>query len=435
MSLLKRVASVCTPDRVRVYPPVVAGLFFAIWAASYAVMRKSAILDGFGRFLGNDFMAFYTGVRLWMAGRADVLYDFEVQQAFQVEQAGQPIDFVIPFISPPNALWVYAPFAQGSYLSGLLLWWAVHIAGAVGAAWLVRRDVSPGLAAHLTVGQQAAVCLCFMPTLMWLSFGQATGLVLLIWAGSLALLARGRDFSSGLVLALLAFKPQLALGPALVMAGGRRWAALAGGALGLGVWGGLTAWQLGPQLEVWIARGPKIAELLRADEYARWGVHSLYGFFNLLVGPLSPGLASALTGLGSLTLIGAGLWAWRGAVWAPQTADWRARAAVTLVLGSLSGLHLFVYDAMLWLIPLWLVLPDVSARRPADSPTPYLDGGPVLAWTGLVFWTTFLSGPLVQGQWAVMDAVGLPQVALQPSTLCVLGWCHAVWPRRDDMHP
>jgi hypothetical protein len=423
---LAKVAAVCTPDRVRVYPPIVMGLFFAMWIGSYVAMRKTATLDAWGRFLGNDFMAFYTGARLWADGRLVELYDFEAQAAFQASQAGEPIDFVVPFISPPNALLVYAPFAQGSYLVGVLLWWLVGVASVIGACWALRR-VAP-LDDKLSARQMAAVCVCTMPTLMWLSFGQATGLVMLIWSLSLLLLVRGRDLSAGFVLAMLAFKPQLALGPALIMIAARRWRALAGGVLGLGAWGALSWWLFAPQLSQWFGKTGEIAGLLAADEYARWGVHSFYGFFHLLVGPLSATLANVLSAAASVAAVGCCVRLWWGVRWEPSGGVWRLRAAITLALGSLSGLHLFVYDAMLWLIPLLLVLPELEPSEEAASP--YMDGGELVAWTGLLFWALFLSGPLVQAQWAAMQAVGLPALAVQPSTLLLVGW---VWSCRRQL--
>jgi hypothetical protein len=117
VSLLERIARLCEPGRVRVYPRAVFAMFFALWIGSYALMRESAIVDGWGRFLGNDFMAFYTGAKLWMAGAPD-LYDLDAQTSYQIAMAGRELGSVIPFISPPPALWLYLPFAQGGSHGG-----------------------------------------------------------------------------------------------------------------------------------------------------------------------------------------------------------------------------------------------------------------------------------------------------------------------------
>jgi hypothetical protein len=268
VTLLERIARLCEPGRVRVYPRAVFAMFFALWIGSYALMRESAIVDGWGRFLGNDFMAFYTGAKLWMAGAPD-LYDLDAQTSYQIAMAGRELGSVIPFISPPPALWLYLPFAQGGYLGGLLAWWALQLCSAITAAALLRRFI-PNLATRLSPAQMAAVCLCTMPTLLWLSYAQATGLVLLIWASALVLLVRGRDTAAGVTLALLAFKPQLALGPALLMLGGRRWRALAAGALTLALIGAASLWMFGPTNAAWLAHGPEFAQMLGAQGYARW---------------------------------------------------------------------------------------------------------------------------------------------------------------------
>jgi hypothetical protein len=130
-----------------------------------------------------------------------------------------------------------------------------------------------------------------------------------------------------------------------------------------------------------------------------------------------------MTGLTTLGLLGtiAALW-WR-APWRPDSAAWRARSAITLALASLAGLHLFLYDAVLWLIPLMLVLPDLESR---DPESPYLDGGPIVAWSGMLFWATFMDWQLITAQLGVMGLLGLPPCALQPTTPLVLGWCWAV---------
>ena len=88
-------------------------------------------LDSQGAFIGNDFVAFYTGASLWKNGQSQYLYDLKTQQAFQHSLVSHLPDSPVvhkqyqlnsPFINPPISILLYLPFAQGGYLGGLILW-------------------------------------------------------------------------------------------------------------------------------------------------------------------------------------------------------------------------------------------------------------------------------------------------------------------------
>lgn len=417
--LMIRIAALCTPDRVRRYPATVALVFFLVWAGMHMASRQSAIIDGGGKFLGNDFVAFYTGARLWMDGRLHHLYDFEAQRVFQQSLSPVALENFTPFINPPWAVLVYAPFSLSSYLVGILSWWAFGFL-CIGAAIMAMRRAHPELAArpwwHLW-----AIAVCMPATLLWLGYGQVSPLILAILSIAWATLVGGREFIAGLLLSMLAFKPQLAMGLALPLIIKMRWRALAGGVTGLLLWGALAIWLFGDQTLEWWGLRSQLAELLRDESYQRWGVHSLFGFSNLLLADVSKPAADGLTLALSLGWLGWLGRCWWRMPWEPGSREWKMTMAAGLAGAPLLAVQWFSYDLMLLLLPLWIVMATSKF-----TPGRYLDEGPILGWSGVLFWVIFISGPLLKGILDALTAAGLPAVAIQPVTLLVIAWCVTV---------
>ena len=409
-----------TRERARLYAVSAAAALLIAWLGATAARSPGRNLDGFGKFLGNDFVAFFTGAR--MVGSPE-LYDLHAQLALQRTLTDAPLGQLSPFISPPWAIPLYWPFAQGPYLTGLALWWAFGIACAVGGARALRAS-RPELSA--LPSSSFWLTLALAPgALLWLTFGQATGVALGIWCASLALALRGRDLPAGLALALLAFKPQLALPVAIPLIAARRWRALAGGAIGLCAWGALAALALPEQSVAWFGMRGELLELLRDPTYLRGGVHSIYGAANMALAPLSTSAADLVSALASLALLGSLGALWWNAGDADDDPRRLARWAVTLALGSQLCVQLFVYDLWLLVVPLWLAAAALPERaRHANLP---LDGGPLLGWTALVATWSFVSLPLLEGIAGALAARGLPPVAPQIGPLLLLGWSLALW--------
>ena len=421
---IDRIARLCTPERVRRYPATIAVVFFGVWLFSFIGMRQDPIMDRWGKFLGSDFMAFYTGARFWLDGSLAQLYDFDAQRSFQLAQlTDATTNELAPFINPPFAVLIYAPFAAlGSYVSALIAWWVAGVTWLLGALILIRR-ATPGLR-DWSLGRMSAVVLCFPPTLVWIAYAQASSLILIIWAVTLWLLTREREFLAGLTLGLLAFKPQLALGLAIPLIAARRWRALAGGACALAIWG-VVVWALFAEQQLeWLGLVGELRQMLRSPGYPGWGVHSLYGFWNLAVYPLSETAADALTTITSSALGVSGLIWWSRAKWDLTDDAWWVRIAITSALATLLGVQFFWYDLLLWMFP-FLIVCGVARRRFTHAR--YLDDGPILGWSALIFITTFVWGPLLQGLLAWMKSAGLPPVGLQLTTPLLLAWCWTVW--------
>ncbi len=421
-SLLLKLAALCVPARVRYYPVVLSVVVLLYWGLLLA--PPSDFAPTWSQLAIGDLIAFYTGTKLWLAGASDQLYSFEAQHAFQRSFVSPKAPF-IPYINPPHAVLLYLPFSLGPYWLCLLSWWAAGLAAFGASAALLRRAV-PGLARW----SWASLCLiifCCPASTEWFIYAQASALIALIWTGCYVSLVRGQDLRAGLILALMAFKPQLALPMALPLIVARRWRALAGGALGLAGWLLLNLAIFSGPLRAWWAQLTLYREVLRAPLFPLWNVRSLYGLFNLLFASISTPLADALTAISSLALLALLIKLWWRAPWAPQSTAWIGRVAITLALAPLLSVQLYIYDLSLWFMPLLLVM-GALAREDGERRR-YLDQGLILGWSVVVYAVVFCEGWLLElyVDWA--RATGSPVVALQLTAPCVLAWSWVVYKR------
>ena len=422
-TLLNRIVGLCRPGRVKVYPWAMVVSLICAWLV-VAFILGNLPLDANGNFVGNDFAAFYTGARFWIEGNTDELYNLPKQKEFQQEISHAEFDSLVPFLNPPIALLLYAPFSLAGYIPGLLTWWAFGLTAWIVGIELLRRT-GPSTAGS---GQLLTIALRFFPFVAVFLYGQATGVIFLVWAGTLALLRINRDLLAGLCLSLLAFKPQLALPLVIPLLFAGRIRALAGGAIGLAV-AATISFQLFPgETSAWFGFSSEIVDLLRGDGYPRWGLHSLWGFFVLLLDPIAGQLVNVATSLTSLSLLGLLGFIWWREPWQPQSRSWNHCMAASVAVALMMGMHLFLYDLALLLVPFLLIAP----YHRCANPNTYLDGGSLLGWTALVWITTFSSSYFVKLQMILLKCVGLPAVGLQVSILAVLGWSWTVYRYRQD---
>jgi len=420
-----------TPKRVRVYPTllILGVLVYLTWQTGLALwLGLPYYLTG-----GLDFMAFYTGGRFFLEGRLADLYDFSAQRAFQASLLAPVVSKArSPFINPPFTVALYAPFALGSYGLGLLLWWGAGLLAFTLSLRLIRQTLLPP--SGPSTGRLFLTSFLFFPTLAWFLYGQSTALTLLLYTLTFVLLRRERDFTAGLALGCLLYKPQLAVALGVMLLVKRRWWALLGGALSAGLWL-VIGFALSPAaMQEYARMSPMLFELLRSGmapmdprwglqvHYPTWGIQSFFGFAVLLLDGFwksGADLLAAVLTLGGV--LGVVFW-WRRMAWQPGTRAWDFTMAATLALGLLISPHLFLYDLMLLLLPLAIVW----SYYPRGTEARHLDGGPLLAWTALLYGATFVGSYLTLGELFLSTAVGLPKLAVQWSTLIIAGWAWVV---------
>ena len=149
----------------------------------------------------NDFRLVYgSALNAWEHGYGH-LYDL-VGQKEAVESLGA---YWSPFLNPPPLVWIATPFLALPFQLAIVLWTGLLFAAALFAWWLVAPGGGLTRAAHL------ALFLGLFPTAFGLMVGQPVALVTAVLAASWWLAERRRPVLAGLVLSLIALKPQLAL--------------------------------------------------------------------------------------------------------------------------------------------------------------------------------------------------------------------------------
>lgn len=199
--------------------------------------------------VGHDFGAFWTSARLALEGRAEDAYG-EPERAALVALFG-PGNYA-PFFYPPTALLLWIPFAIAPFATAVALW----VVGTGAAYAAAVRAVFKGRSIVAAVAFPA-VTVCAL-------FGQNSLFSSAILAGAAVTLDR-YPIVAGVLIGVLAYKPQLAILAPLVLMSAGRWTAFAaasvttlllvGGAtaaFGIGAWKGFisvlpeaSAWNVG----------------------------------------------------------------------------------------------------------------------------------------------------------------------------------------------
>jgi hypothetical protein len=358
--------------------------------------------------VGADFIAFYMAGDMAADGRWSQLYDVAAQRAWQAEFM-RHIDprwtGVCLFLNPPHYAAILSWLAPLSYGPALAVWSLFSLA-CFSLAALIWRSWLPGGIWRLAV----LLSVCSPPWFQAFAGGQNTFVSLLILTAFCALLLRRRDFCAGLVLALLAYKFQLLIVPTALLAFRRRWRAMAGLAVGVGVTLGLTVLLVGPPTLVTYARfAAHLGNLMQVGGFAVHKQHSWYGFFQMLGGdwlsvPVVRGLTATAV-LGTLMLLAL---IWRDDRAADTT--WLSLRLSGLIMATLlASPHLFHYDLALALLPaiLWLRVADDSQCRSLR---------PTMKWLVIAGFIWLAIGePLTRA------------IPLQITPLLAVVWLYALW--------
>jgi hypothetical protein len=178
------------------------------------------------RALEGDFAVYYIFARVGIHHGWQSLYDYA---AMRQEWLALGSAFLYPPLYPPTLAWFVAPFAALPFAAGYALWNALLIASLLVMWWLTV----PPSSRVIRLGH-----LAFAVALPSVAFGLLLGQVVIVVAGAVSiswwLLRRNRPLAAGLVLSLIALKPQLALllPVALLVAGqGRAFLGWAAGSL------------------------------------------------------------------------------------------------------------------------------------------------------------------------------------------------------------
>jgi len=308
----------------------------------------------------EDYVVFYSAGRLVRERNPAGLYDIPTIANTEVKSMGRSVGGtgVLAFFNPP---FVAAPFAP---ISALPIEKAAVLIGtsctglAILSGFLLQRLLGLKERLHLLL-----FWLWFLSlhSLAWVVLhGQLSLLMLLGWLLFIVLQVKGREKLSGLALALLLVKPQMAILPVAVLLWKRRWYTLATFAT--------AAWGLA-MVSVAIS-GPSIISeyprfLLQSTEWqGKWGVSPLgmfgwNGFVAHFVDNSSASHLATTLALDAATAFVAVL-CFRGK-WEPEKPRFLLQCAALLAASLLTNFHLYMQD--LSLLALVVVLGIAYALR------------------------------------------------------------------------
>jgi alpha-1,2-mannosyltransferase len=385
-----------TRERLRVYPLLLGlGLGGTLIAL---IATRSGLLDHWGRPLGTDFSQFWVAGFEVAAGHPAAPYDNAAHAAAQSAIFGQRDSFYSwPY--PPYFLGLAALFATLPYLAALALWQASTLALYLA---VVLQSAPVKQAGRMAVISAALVYPAVTVNLLHGHNGFLTAALL----GAGALLVQKRPLLAGVLLGLLAYKPQFALAvPVALLAGGYFRAAFAAtltviaatltalAAFGWEPWQAFFASLDFTRHAVLEQGGPGFAKM-----------QSAFAAVRLLGGPVS--LAYAVQGAVTLSVLGALAWLWRG-----QT-DHRLKAAGLIFASLLSTPYCLDYDLTV-LGPAIALLASYGVARGFP---PYSKTLLALIWTLPLF-----ARPLAAG-------LDVPTGA---ALMLILFW-HLIWVARNE---
>jgi hypothetical protein len=154
---------------------------------------------------GGDFLQFYTAGLVAQRGEIDRLYDhphFRELQRFEVDDG-------VCSLYPPMMAAMMKPLARLPYNRALAVWWTIQAVCFAASGWLLYRMMP--LARQWRIIALVALAGLF-PVWIAIRIGHLSPLLLLVLVGGITLHRRGNPAWAGLVLSLMAIKPQFALG-------------------------------------------------------------------------------------------------------------------------------------------------------------------------------------------------------------------------------
>ncbi len=382
--------------------------------------------------LGADFLAFYTGGNFFNEGILEQIYDigyihkgytippevyFPNQFSFQRDLIGPDFTNHSPFINPPYAALLYAPFALLDYVPAYLLWIFFNLFLLFVSTRLIRQELSQ--LQKIPLYKLYLCCFLFFPTIACFLYGQATPIILLLYSLCYISLRKGNDLTAGFCLGLLAFKPQLAVGIALILILKWRWKSLIGGMLSVSLTLGIGLVFMPTEMQAYLLISSKLLDFLRSTDYPTWGIDSYFGFSVLLFDFISPILANIVTitlSIGTLILL---FFLWHKNTWLEDKRIWDISMAITFCWGILISPHLFYYDLMLLLLPVAIVIQHL--------PWIYERNNKILLWTTILWIITYLGSQMSSSQLKILSYFHLPEVAFQLITPFVFYWGYTVY--------
>lgn len=304
-----------------------AVIFLAIYVAAAVLWIAVAdgLIDRNGKPLGTDFSNVYAAGTLAHAGKADAAWDWETEQEAETAIFGRPVPFY-GWHYPPQFLIVASVLAVLPYAYALVAWMALTLP----AYLLALRAILPHPATML-------VALAFPVVFINLGHGQNGFLTAGLLGGGLVLLDR-RPVLAGVLLALLAYKPQFGVLIPLVLLVTFRWTTIAAATATVLASCAATLVLFGTSVWTAFAASTTLTRhvVLEAGTTGWEKIQSMFSFVRMWGGSIET--AYAVHGALALAVAAGLVWLWRSA------AAYELKAAALAVGCLLATPYVIDYD-------------------------------------------------------------------------------------------
>ena len=332
-----------TRERVRL---VAFGLLIAYAAGlAYLVGTANGLNDAIGRPLGTDFSNVYAAGTLVLDGEPRAPFDPALQYAREQAIFGAATPFY-GWHYPPFFLFVAAALALMPYKLALVVWQGatlgLYLAALRAIVFRSEVDAPAGLPSADTASIRAdplwvVLALAFPAVFVNLGHGHNGFLTAALIGAALVQLDR-RPLLAGVLLGLIAYKPQFGILVPLVLAATGRWRTFAAAAATVAALALVTTLAFGAS--VWDAFLASMhftrTVVLEAGETGWYKIQSVFSVVRMWGGPVA--LAYAVQSAVTLMLAAALVWLWRTQV------DFSLKAAALIIAAILATPYSLDYD-------------------------------------------------------------------------------------------
>jgi len=330
-----RTGSWLTRERVRLV--ALALLIASVLGASFLVATSDGLNDRFGRPLGTDFSNVYAAGTYVLEGNAAAPFDPHRQYVREQAIFGADTQFY-GWHYPPFFLGLAGLLATMPYWLALLLWQGVTLALYL---WAIRGILGPAKESSLVKDSLwLLVALAYPAVFINLGHAQNGFLTAALFAGALTQLDR-RPLIAGMLIGLIAYKPQFGLLLPLVLAVSGRWRVFFAAAATVAVLALAVTLAFGA--DVWSAflASTKFSRgvVLEQGGTGWYKIQSVFSWVRMWGGGVP--LAYAVQGAVTLAVAVALGWLWR------TRASFPLQAAALLIGTVLATPYLLDYDLVL----------------------------------------------------------------------------------------
>ncbi len=286
--------------------------------------------------LAADFALPWSAASLALTDGPPAAYNMEKIFQFQQNSLGASHRFGTGFFYPPFYLLILLPLGLLPYLPALFTW--------LGLTFLGYALVLSRFCRHSAT---AVLGLTFPGVWVNFQFGQNGCLTASLLGGGLLLLD-SRPYAAGVLLGLLAYKPNLAFLPMFALLVSRQWKPLLAGLGTILALSGLSFLVFGKATWAAFWQGAPILTEQLAMGFCKWNLMPSVFAFVLSLG-CNPTLAFVMQGAVSLGVLLGVAWVWR------RSSTFHSRAAILILGALLFTPYLHVYDLAVLALPLaWL---------------------------------------------------------------------------------